>query len=233
MPRWHRAPGDNARVTELLTQVLPFAIGAAVSPTVLAIELLILTGAKRPKARTWAYLAGFALTLAILLLAFTFVLRTLSTSSQGPSPWARALDIVIALVLIALAIRQLHPAKSAGEKHQSKVQQRLESGGLGTYLVIGVGAMLSDASTIILLIPGAHLIATSSVDTEARLLVTLIVFLIVLLPLLIPIGALTLLGHRSDALLAKVNAWVTAHQRLINAIVALLIAALLLVNAFK
>ena len=54
-----------------------------------------------------------------------------------------------------------------------------------------------------------------------------------LIPLLLPVTLLTLTGRRSDALLARVNAWVTAHQRLINALVALLIAALLLINAFS
>lgn len=220
-------------MSDLLTQVLPFALGAAVSPTVWAIELLILSGANRPKARAWVFVAGFALMLAVLILVFTTILRTLSSSGQGPSPWARGVDIVVALALIALAIRQLHPSRSAGEKHSSKVEQRLQSGGLGTYFGIGVGAMLTDASTIILLIPGTHLIAMSTADVTARFGASLLIFVIVLIPLLLPVTLLTLTGRRSDALLARVNAWVTAHQRLINALVALLIAALLLINAFS
>ena len=221
-------------MSDLLTRVLPFALGAAISPTVWAVELLILTGANRPRARAWAYVAGFAIVLAGLIVLFTTVLRTLITSaSGGPSPWARGLDIAAALVLIALAIRQLIPRRTVGEQHHSRVMEHLESGGPVTYLAIGMVMMLSDASTIILLIPGAHAIADLSDPDPVRLAAAALLYVIVLIPLVIPVGALSLVGHRADALLSRVNAWVTAHQRLINAAVAVLIAIFLLVNAAK
>ena len=38
----------------LLVSVLPLAIGAAISPTLLALQLLVLTGATKPRARAGA-----------------------------------------------------------------------------------------------------------------------------------------------------------------------------------
>ncbi len=49
----------------LLTRVLPLAIGAAVSPVVLVVQLLNLSSPRRPLARSGAFLLGS--TLVVLL----------------------------------------------------------------------------------------------------------------------------------------------------------------------
>lgn len=218
---------------ELLVHVLPFALGAAISPTVWAIELLILTGKQHAKARAWSFVGGFAVVLVVVLLVFTTLLRNLTTSGGGPSPLSRGLDVAFALLLIGAGLRQLHPSKTSGEKQQSKLQQRLATGGLATYAVIGMIAMLTDASTIIMLLPGTHEIARSDASADIVLAAEVMLFVIVMIPILLPVGLLTIAGHRADTFLVSVNTWVTKHQRLINALVCFLIGALVGYGAFK
>jgi hypothetical protein len=54
-----------------------------------------------------------------------------------------------------------------------------------------------------------------------------VLLVVVLLPLLLPPLVVTLLGPRSDALLARLNRVVVGHQRVLNASVCFLLAALL------
>ena len=56
----HSIGGPNyvGQMGALLVSVLPLAVGAAISPTLLALQLLVLTGATKPRARAWALAAG-------------------------------------------------------------------------------------------------------------------------------------------------------------------------------
>ena len=57
-----------------LAIVLPLALGAAVSPTLLTLQLLILAGVRDQKRRAWA----MALGCAVVLLGFMAVLATVA-----------------------------------------------------------------------------------------------------------------------------------------------------------
>ena len=52
----------------LVVAVLPLALGAAVSPTLLALQLLVLSGGGHRLARAWALAAGSALVLFGVIL---------------------------------------------------------------------------------------------------------------------------------------------------------------------
>jgi hypothetical protein len=57
--------------------------------------------------------------------------------------------------------------------------------------------------------------------------------LIEITPILLPVLAVTVVGHRSDALLARVNGFATRHSRQINAAICLVFAALIAYSAVK
>jgi uncharacterized paraquat-inducible protein A len=56
---------------------------------------------------------------------------------------------------------------------------------------------------------------------------------IILIPLLLPVLSMTLLGHRSDAVLTQLNGVVTSHSRQINAGICFVLAALLAWKAIR
>jgi hypothetical protein len=66
----------------LLASVLPLAIGAAISPTLLALQLVVLTGATKPLARAWVVAVGSALVLATYSVLGLTVLQHLHPAKQ-------------------------------------------------------------------------------------------------------------------------------------------------------
>lgn len=227
-------PCQNRRMSDLLLRVLPFALGAAVSPTLLTLELLILTGKTDRKARAWMFVIGAAVTIfAFGLLAATVLRNAADADSAPPNPWSIGIKGVLALVLLAMGIRQLRPAKTAGEKHHSRTEARMQTAKAPVFLVIGAVAMLLNFSTLVLYLPAIHLIVHSGDPTSTRWVAGMMLWLITITPIVLPVLAVSIVGHRSDAFLARLNAWTTAHSRQINAGICFLFAVLLGYSAIK
>jgi hypothetical protein len=221
-------------VTHLLLAVLPFALGAAVSPTLLTLELLILAGKTKPKARAWMFMLGAVITILLIGLAATTVLRAVATPSIPPhEPWLLALKIAVTIILILLGIRELLPAKTAGERHRSRTQDLLDTAKTPMFIGVGVVGMVTNLSTIVLYLPAVHLIVTSPDPESTKLLAGVMLWTITVLPILLPVLAVTVVGHRSDALLARVNGWATRDSRQINAGLCFFFAVLITYSAVK
>lgn len=215
-------------VDSLLAEVVPLALGAAVSPAALTIELLILTGARRPKVSAWLYVLGAGVTIfAFGYLAVTVFRTTHFGTDAGVNPWDVGLKAVIALILVALGVRELRPRTTPAAVHQNRVATALATAKTPYFLLGGVLAMLTNFSTLVLYIPAAQLIARSGDPVGTRLAAGTLLWLITMTPLLIPVIAATVAGQRADAVLGRINAWTYAHTRQINAGIAFLFAALI------
>lgn len=211
-----------------MLQVLPFALGAAVSPTLLTLELLILTGKVHRKSRAWFFAIGASLTIfAFGVLAATILRGVGDTAAAAPNPWSIGIKAVVVLALVALGVRQLRPAKTAGEKHHNRVADRMQEAKAPVFVGIGVVAMLVNFSTLVLYLPAVHLIVHSDDPTPDKWAASLMLWLITITPIILPVLAVTIVGHRSDDLLERLNAWTTRHTRQINAGLCFLFAVLI------
>ena len=218
----------------LVLSILPFALGAAISPTLFTVEFMILSGKVKPKPRTWLFVIGAMVTLLAFALLCLSLLRNLSdTDGAPPSPWSVAIKLVLALALLYLGFRQLHPKRTAGEQHASRVKQHLQTARLPFFLGVGVITMALNASTLVLYIPAMHIVVHSDAGTSAQVTAVVVMYLITVIPFLLPVAAVSIMGHRSDALLVRLNTWTTSHARLINACIAFLFAAILAYSGIK
>jgi len=217
-------------VSSLYAQVLPFALGAAVSPTLLTLELLILAGKAQPKVRSWFFVIGAT----VVLIAFAFlcvsVLGKASDADGGPvSPWTIAIDAIVILLLVALGIRELRHKKPA-DAQPSKLRERMATAKAPLFLGIGALAMLGNFSTLVLYVPAVHIITRSTDPLNVKVGTGVMLLIITLLPLWLPVLAVSIVGHRSDAFLAKVNAFTTKYQREVSAGICFVFAAIVAVD---
>jgi hypothetical protein len=222
------------RVPSLYASVLPYALGAAVSPTLLTIELLILSGKRHPKARAWSFVLGASLALLAFAALCLTVLRQSPDANGGPvNPWSIVVKGLIVVLLLVLGVRALRPGRTAGEQHQTRVQAMLQSARTPAFVGVGAVAMATNFSTLVLYVPAIHEITRSTVELVTKLGAGLMLFVITVLPLYLPVAAVTVVGHRSDALLAKVNGITTRHSRQISAGICFVFAALVAFSAVR
>lgn len=229
-------PGScqNSGMSGLALSVVPFALGAAVSPTLLTVELMILSGKARPKARAWFFVIGAVTVLLVFSVLCASVLRNATDAGGGPpSPWEATIKAAIAVILLALGLRQLRPRKTVGEQHKSRVAVRLHTARLPFFLGVGAVAMLTNFSTLVLYVPAMHLITRSSDDVATKVAAFAVLVLLTVLPFVLPVLAVTVAGRRSDAMLARLNGFVSRNSRRISALICFSFGAFLIYSAVK
>ena len=219
-------------MTEAITTILPYAVGAAVSPLLFTVEVVILAGGVRPKARSWVYALGVLVVAILISLLIAFVFRGVEPSDSGPSPLERGVAVAIALVLIALAVRSFLPIHAKDEGKPNRLHEWMQNGKMRTFFVIGMIMMATNGSSIVIMIPGIHAVEALRPGVIPALAALGVLVLFVMIPAIFPVGVATAFGHRSDAFLARLNVFVVKHSRTIEGLICSAIAIYLLVDAF-
>ena len=210
----------------LLATVLPLALGAAISPTLFALEVLVLSGRRHPVSRGWAVAGGAAAMLLLYALLGLTVLEHV-VHRRGHSATDAAIDLGAALLLALLAIRALRRHPTAAESHNRMASRMVDEPTI-SFWGLGAFAMLVNFSTLVLFLAALHQISHSSIDLVEKAVVGVILILIALLPVLLPVLLVTTLGHRADPVLLRVNEFVGSHARQITAGIEILFCVLLI-----
>ncbi|MGZ6617739.1 MAG: GAP family protein [Solirubrobacteraceae bacterium] len=215
-----RSSADRSDMGSLLGLVLPLAAGAAVSPTLLAVQLVTLSRRTRPLARSWAVAVGAATVLAGVAVAALLLAKS-TGGSTSPSEAGAVVKLAAAGLLAALGTRTLLRGPRAAKP------ERVGPHPLRQAFLLGAVLMLTNFSTIALFFPAIHAIGISTVAVTDRALAFALLFLITLLPVLIPPLAVTLLGQRATPALHALNRFFVRHHRSIDAGICFAFAALL------
>jgi hypothetical protein len=218
----------------LLVAVLPLALGAAVSPTLLAIQLLVLTGTNHRLGRAWALTLGSALVLgAFSVLCVTALQRIRPHHSPHKSATDAAVLLVSAALLGLLAVRSLNHRPTVGEQQPSTVAGRLDTASTGWFVGAGALGMVVNFSTLLLVLPAMHEITHSTASDASKVAVYAVLYVIVLLPVLAPVLLVTVLGSGADRMLDVTHTWVGSHSRTIGVVIEVVFAVYLAVKGFR
>lgn len=213
---------------------LPLASAAAVSPGLLAIVLLILSSENRPKARAWSYLLGVVTVILVVTLAGIVTLRALvETFGTLHCGWSVAIKVVVAVLLLGLGLRYLRPPDVLPAGQRPWLEDRLRAAGPPVFYVLGVATMSTNWSTLLLYLSALEVIRSTATSTAVTLLAWFLVLLITVGPLLLPVLAVTVVGHRSDRLLALLADFAGRHSHQIVAGLYLVLAVLVAASAFS
>ena len=217
---------------DLLSKVIPLSIGAAFSPTVLALELLILSG-KRSKARSTAFMGGVLLVFAALTALGLAISHTTSTS-PAQETITKTVDVVAGLLLLLLALATVlrslvHNAVApvGGEAKDTR------NPGLLSAFLLGLAIMVSNFSTILLYIPAMRSISASTVSTSDKAVAVAIAFLITAAPILLIYGFAIAFPKIATPPLNKLRGWIDRHQKVIGISVEVIFGVYLVFKAFK
>lgn len=220
------------RMGRLLAETLPLAVGAAVSPIVLAITIAMLTGTGRT-ARALAFLAGESIP---LLAAAGIILGFGASVSFQASPGTMvAIDLVSGAVLLLVGLRALRreiaergaPADPGDladihEQHAGVAPSRA--------FAIGVGSMTTNFTSLILYLPAMKAVASSPLGLPDRLVVTALAVIVVLSTVWLPLVLSLAAPETADRVLSRAAAAFHSHKRKVTIALGLGFGAYLLVH---
>ena len=197
----------------LLTSVLPLALGAAVSPLILTLVVLILAGRTKPVLRGWVFTAG----VAVVLVGYSFVgAKLLHLGQSDPSKHSVSSGVIRLVATVLLLLLGIRALRSKSDR-SGALMKRMDSARTSEFFVIGMLTMVANFTSIVLFLPALHDIDHADVSSTDKLLAYAMLVAITLLPALVPVLIATLLGPRGQPMLDALNRFVTAHSRQINA----------------
>jgi len=200
-------------VFSLLVAIAPYALGAAISPTLLMIEVFALSARHAPLAKGWMVALGATIALCAYAV-FALLIGTGLPHARPHHALDFGIDLVAALLLGWLALRTW--LRRNVESSKPTLAQRLDSASNRSYFVAGFLVMVTNFSTLILFFPAIRVITKSQTHLDAHGVALLVLMVVALLPTLGPVIVASLLGARADKGLARLNHAVTRHSAAIS-----------------
>jgi len=210
-----------------MTKILPLALAGAISPTVLAVVLVVLSEKRYPKLRGLAFLAGTTTVVVAISLLVVFVFGSAVPDSQkgSNSDLSGYIDLGFAVLLLALAAltfsRRNHPHK---EHHDSSQEPGAR---LPRFYAIGAVIMLLNFTTLAVFLPALKEIAIDKVSDADRVTALVVVDVIVLTPAWLPVLLYLVSPNLARKVLNPLNDFLQRHRVAVGVGICLVFAAYL------
>jgi len=218
-------------VGDAIGQILPIAIGIALSPIpIVAVVLMLATPRARVNGPAFvaAWIVGLA---AVGIIVLALVGDDATTDSGTPARWASGLKLVLGLLLLAFGVRAWLERPRGGKAGELPRWMRA----LDTFTppkAAGAGLLLS-AANLVLAVAGAATIAQADISVGQEAGALAIFVAIGTLGVAAPLVLYFALGDRSRAILDELKDWMARNNATIMAVLALIIGLKLIGDAIS
>ena len=211
---------------QAISEVLPLAVGVAISPIAIIAVILVLFSA-RARVNGPAFLAGWLAGVAVVSIVVYLVADAGDASSdQTTSDTVSWIKLVLGVFLVAHAVRSWR-AHGGGEHAEPKWMASIDA--LTPVKAAGLGALLSGLNPknlALSLAAGASLAQIGASGSEAT--VGLVVFIVVAsLSIAVPVVFYLVGGARAANVLNGWKAWLSTHNQAVMAVLFLVFGAVL------
>jgi threonine/homoserine/homoserine lactone efflux protein len=210
-------------MTEAIGEILPLAVGIAVSPIPIIAAILMLLS-PRAKSTSVGFLIGWLAGIVVAIVLFTLLSSILPQDAGGPSPIAGVVKIILGVLLLFLAIKQWRARPAEGEQaSMPKWMSAIDSVSAGKAL--GLGFLLSAVNPKNLLLAiSAGLIIGGAGLTLSQITVVIIIFvLIAASTVLVPVVGYLIASARLAGPLDRLRGWLVYNNAVIMAVLLLVI----------
>lgn len=211
---------------DAIGQMLPNAVGVAISPLpVVAVVLILVT--PRARSNSIAFLLGWWFGVAAVGGIALAAAGGADPSDEGePATWVSILKLFMGIGLILLAAKQWQSRPRPGvEPEAPEWMHALET--FTPLKAAGMGALLSgpNPKNLLLTVAGAAAIAQAGVSGGEQVIALSVFVLIASLGILVPVGLYFGLGDRSRTYLDELKDWMSRYNAPITAVLLLVLGA--------
>ena len=215
-------------------QVLPLAIGVALSPLpIIAVVLMLVTRKGRVNGPAFiiGWLVGLAVVGAIVLLVAG---PTNASQDSQPATWVNWLKLLLGAGALLIAVKQWQGRPHEGE--QAKSPRWMSAiDGFTPPKALGAGALLAGANpkNLLLSVAAAASIASTGISGTDQAVAYAVFALIGTIGVGAPVVIYFGMGDRSGPLLDRLKTWMAANNAVIMVVLLLVIGAKLIGDAIS
>jgi len=215
-------------------EILPTAIGVAISPIpIIAVVLLLST--PKGKGNALSFLLGWLIGLGLVGVIVLLLADPAGASEDGsPAIWVGWLFAVLGLVAVLIGIRSfLGRPRGHEEPPMPKWMAAIDKFNAGRAIAIGFVLAALNPKNLTLTLAAAAAIATSGLSTTDSYIVLAVFVLIGTIGLAIPIGIYFLGGEKAEETLAELRHWLALNNATIMAVLMVVIGAKLIGSGMR
>ena len=210
-------------MSEVIGEILPLAVGIAISPIpiIAAILMLLSPCAKRT---SMGFLIGWLAGIVVAVVLFTLLTSVIPQDNAGPSPVAGVIKIILGALLLFLAIKQWRTRPAEGEQaSMPKWMSAIDAMTAGKAL--GLGFLLSavNPKNLLMAISAGVIVGSADLAVGQIAVVIIIFVLLAASTVLIPVIGYLIASARLAGPLDKLREWLVENNALIMAVLLLVI----------
>ena len=215
---------------EAIGQVLPMAVGVALSPfPIIAVVLMLVT--PRAKVNGPLFIVGWLVGLAIVGVIVLGVVGPNSTDdNDGPATWVSWLKVVLGLVLLLVALKEWR----GRPKGDAPPEMPSWMGAIDSFTPVksaGLGVLLSahtPKNLLLTVAAGAAIAAVPGLSGGEQAVAYGVFALIATVGVAAPVVIYFVMGDRAPALLGRLRTWMADNNAVIMAVLMLVIGVKIL-----
>ena len=211
---------------EAFGQLLPLAIGVALSPMPIVAVVLMLVGA-RARVNGPAFIVGWVLGIAILGTIVLLVAGPSGAEDSGqPATWVDVLKLVLGAALVLLAVKQWRGKPAADEEVATpKWMGAIDAFDGVKALAAGLVLSAVNPKNLILVVGAATTLAQTGISGADQAVVWFVFVIVATIGVAAPVILYFALGDRAPALLARLEDWMIHNNAVILSVLFLIIGA--------
>ncbi|WP_238773984.1 GAP family protein [Prescottella equi] len=209
--------------------VLPLAIGVAISPIpIIATILMLLT--PRAGSTATAFLAGWILGIAVGYVVFVAIGSAIDLSSNSDGNAVTAtIRLVLGVLLLALAVKQWRTRPAPGEEPSMPAWlAAIDKVTPGKALALGVGLSAINPKNLLMIVGAAVAVSQLDFGVGAKTVTGVVFTILAASTVAVPVVGYFTMRERATSWLQGLKVWLTANNAAVMAVLLLVIGVSLI-----
>lgn len=213
---------------QLFAAVFPLAIGAALTPTLFGLQMIVVSGPRR-RVRAVAVMLGAAGVFAGIFALGLLGLNRLPDANSGTAGATESMvELVAGVALVAVSVWLVVERPGLSGRGGRRLRSYSEHASPVVFAALAAYMSVTDVSSIVILLPALHMVTVSTQPLWADGFVVAFLYVSVLLPVWLPPMVLWAGGERAAALLGRMHSVLIRNEaRVMGALMAVIGAVLI------
>jgi len=204
-------------------EILPLALGIAISPIPIIAAILMLLSPKA-KGTSLAFLLGWLVGIIAAIVVFTLLSSVLPQPDDGPATVAGVIKIVLGALLLLLAVKQWRSRPAKGETAAlPKWMTAIDSMTPAKALVLGFLLSAVNPKNLLMAISAGLVVGGAGLALGSEIAVIAVFTLIAASTVLVPVIAYLVAAAKMAAPLERLREWLVDNNATIMAVLLLVI----------